>query len=333
MNTSNLSIGTNKLSIADSVKIQVLRGLAIIAVVCIHSLPYGIVQVFVRPFINFCVGLFLFLSGMLTNAGNYHTEKRLKKILIPYVIWTFIYTLFSSYEAPAQIPFVFLKSLITADSSSVMYYVFVYCELTLLVPLIDKLAKSRYRYLGFVTPPMEIIVMRLIPIILGIEHGECLKTILHISCLGWFSYYYLGYMLGNKLMEIKLSDTKLFVIWCISILLQFAEGYWYYKMNVLDCGVQLKLSAVLSGVFFCLLAYRFIYSEREYNAKLLKKLGDCSFGIFYSHIAVMMVLQKLPYYSTFAIFPINAIITLIVTIGCVYIGGILLGKYAKYFAL
>lgn len=152
MNTSNLSAGTNELSITQGVKIQILRGLAIVAVVCIHSLPYGLVQVFIRPFINFCVGLFLFLSGMLTNADNCHTVKRLKKILIPYVIWTFIYTLFSSYEAPAQIPFVFLKSLITADSSSVMYYVFVYCELTLLVPLIDKLAKSRYRYLGFVTP-------------------------------------------------------------------------------------------------------------------------------------------------------------------------------------
>lgn len=333
MNTSNLSAGTNKLSITYGVKIQILRGLAIVAVVMAHNTPDGIPQVFVRPFVNFCVGSFIFFSGMLTNADNCHTAKRLKKILIPYVIWTFIYTLFSSYEAPAQIPFAFLKFLITADSSSVMYYVFVYCELTLLVPLIDKLAKSWYRYWGFVISPLEIIVMRLIPIILGIEQDECLKTILHISCLGWFSYYYLGYMLGNKLMEVKLSDTKLFIIWCVSILLQFAEGFKYYIVGVHDCGTPIKLTCLFTNFILCLLAYRFIYSERECNAKLLKKLGDFSFGIFYSHIAVMMVLQKLPYYSTFAVFPINAIITLIVTTGCVYIGGRILGKYAKYFAL
>ena len=52
-------------------KIQLVRGIAILAVVLIHSLPDGLIQVFVRPFINFAVPCFLFLSGMLSNAKRW----------------------------------------------------------------------------------------------------------------------------------------------------------------------------------------------------------------------------------------------------------------------
>ena len=51
----------------NSYRIQVLRGLAILGVVLIHTTPIGIAQVYCRPFINFSVGLFLFLSGFLSS--------------------------------------------------------------------------------------------------------------------------------------------------------------------------------------------------------------------------------------------------------------------------
>ena len=44
-------------------KIQVLRAIAIIAVVMIHTCPYGLEQVVCRPFLNFAVPLFLFGSS------------------------------------------------------------------------------------------------------------------------------------------------------------------------------------------------------------------------------------------------------------------------------
>lgn len=67
-------------------KIQIIRGIAIIAVVCIHCLPLGIAQVYVRPFLNFGVALFLFLSGYLTKKGHFNITNRIKKVLIPYFI-------------------------------------------------------------------------------------------------------------------------------------------------------------------------------------------------------------------------------------------------------
>lgn len=77
-----------------SYAIQLMRGVAIIAVVCIHNVPYAAPQVFCRPFLNFSVGLFIFLSGMLSNASYWKPWKRIKKVLIPYLIWTAVYVVF-----------------------------------------------------------------------------------------------------------------------------------------------------------------------------------------------------------------------------------------------
>ena len=87
-----------------SYKIQVLRGLAIIAVVFIHNTPNGLPQVWCRPFLNFSVGCFLFLSGMLSNAQRRNPTKRIMKVIIPYVIWTLPYVIVRNIKQPGQIP-------------------------------------------------------------------------------------------------------------------------------------------------------------------------------------------------------------------------------------
>ena len=79
--------------------IQLFRALAIMAVVLIHTCPSGEWQVICRPFINFSVATFLFLSGYLTNTDNDNWEKFFKKrivrVIIPYIIWTILYSVAS----------------------------------------------------------------------------------------------------------------------------------------------------------------------------------------------------------------------------------------------
>ena len=195
-----------------SYKIQLLRGLSIIAVVFIHNTPKGLYQVWCRPFVNYSVGCFIFLSGLLSTANNWHPWKRIKKIQIPYVIWSFIYVVLYNYKFPKQIPFIFMKQLLTGSSAAVMYYVFVYCEFQLLIPIIDKLAKSKYKWIGFVISPIEIIFMRMIPIICGFEWNLFISRAMSLSCLGWFSYFYLGYLLGNGILEVKISDHPILIL-------------------------------------------------------------------------------------------------------------------------
>ena len=315
-----------------SYAIQLLRGLAIIAVVFIHNTPIGFSQVIFRPFLNFSVGLFLFLSGMLSNAGSWKPWKRIKKVLIPYLIWTAVYVIFNNYKVPLLIPQAYIRDLLTGQASPIMYYIFVYIQFTLLIPLIDRIAKSKFKYWGFIISPLEIIIMRLIPLIAGVKMNDYVQIGISVSCLGWFSYFYLGYLLGNGLLQIRISKKKLQMMFIIAFILQILEGFWFYSMGDINCGAQLKLSAVLTGCIFSILAYLFIESEPCKEWKLLYLLGDCSFGIYFSHLAIMSFLSKIPYYREFVIYPINAVIALFISLGFVLLAGRILGKFRKYFA-
>lgn len=75
--------------------IQILRAICIIAVVVIHTCPSGILGVLMRPFCNFCVGTFIFISGYLTKHSipdiKAFYKKRLVRIFVPYTIWSVVY--------------------------------------------------------------------------------------------------------------------------------------------------------------------------------------------------------------------------------------------------
>ena len=74
-------VSEKKLTKDESYKIQLLRGLSIIAVVCIHNTPGGMVQAWCRPFLNFAVAMFLFMSGMLSDSINWKPVHRIKRLL------------------------------------------------------------------------------------------------------------------------------------------------------------------------------------------------------------------------------------------------------------
>ena len=313
--------------------IQILRGMAIIAVVVIHNTPIGLAQVFVRPFLNFCVGTFLFLSGFLSSNKSWKPKKRLLKVLVPYVIWSFIYVCASNLWSLSEIPLDYLKSLLLGDSAAIMYYIFIYCQFTLLIPIIEKIANSKYKYLGFIISPIEIILMRLLPLIAGYEINIYIEKIMGLSCLGWFTYFYLGYLIGNKRIIINYRKSVLLPLLIVAILLQMLEGYYYFSLGEVNCGTQLKLSALLSGTIFVLLGCNFINSESLYNFKPLHILGDYSFGIYFSHLAVMFVLSFVPYYSKYVIYPFNAVLAIVVSLGLCCIGRKILKKYSWLIAL
>ena len=123
---NKLERGYTKLTNLKSYKIQVIRGIAIVGVVFIHNTG-GVYQAVCRPFLNFAVATFLFLSGMLSDADKWNPKKRIKKILIPYILWTMAYVIIGNFHNLSEIPLIFLKRLLLGNSAAIMYYVFVEC--------------------------------------------------------------------------------------------------------------------------------------------------------------------------------------------------------------
>ena len=313
--------------------VQIFRAFAIIAVVMIHTTPLGNYQVLCRPFVNFSVATFLFLSGYLTkiendNWGAFY-KKRIVRVLVPYVIWTVLYTLSSRHLGKLPV------NLLTAKAAAPMYYIFVYIQFVLLTPLLGKLAISRYQFLGWFVAPISVIVFKYYWLLTGQELNPYVSLIWSDACLGWFTFYYLGLILGNRIIERHYSLKTLVLLYISSIVLQIAEGYGWLMLGETNCGTQLKLSSFLTSSLFLLIAYAILKSVHfDIKNKFLRMLGDYSFGIYLCHIMVINILSAfVPIYKSIP-YPITSFIVVLLSLCSCYIGNKICGdKYSKWIGL
>lgn len=292
--------------------VQIFRAFAIIAVVMIHTTPSGNWQVFCRPFINFSVATFLFLSGYLTKVENDNWsafyKKRIIRVIIPYIIWTVLYTFAS--KNPVKLP----MNLLTAKSACHMYYIFVYIQFVLLTPLLGKLATSKYMLFGWFVAPVSVLVFKYYWLLTGQNLNPYISLMWGDSCLGWFTFYYLGLVLGNNIIEKRYSLKILLGLYAVSILIQMAEGYWWLSLGERNCGTQLKLSSILTSSVFLLIVYT-ILKDCRYNIKsnFLRILGDYSFGIYLCHMVMIRLAHFVPY-------PISSAFIILTSLLFCYIG-------------
>ena len=305
-------------------KIQVLRGLAIIAVVLIHTCHGGMWQVICRPFLNFAVPMFLFLSGYLTKVENEDWpgffRKRILRVFIPYVIWTVLYT------APHLSPRLLAINFVTTWSCLALYYIFVYIQFVLLTPLIGKLAKSKWQWVGWLIAPLSLIVFKYYWLLTGKTLNHYVSIVWGLSFLGWFTYYYLGLLLGNSLIKRDFNPWIILALLLVSIPVQMAEGYGLMLAGNANHGTQMKMSVLLTSSLFLLLSHCYLTSD-NFNPRLrvLSFLGDYSFGIYLSHLMVMRVMKYIPFCSGIP-FPLTTVIVLAVSTACVFVGSKLCGR-------
>lgn len=304
--------------------VQVFRALAIIAVVMIHTSSKGYAQVFVRPFINYAVATFLFLSGYLTiiETTNWSLfyKRRIIRVAIPYIIWTVLYTIVS--RQPEKL----LTNLITAKAVVPMYYIFVYIQFVLLTPFLGKLAKSKYLFLGWLVAPISVIVFKYYWLLTGQSLNPYVNIIWTDSCLGWFTFYYLGLVIGNRFIVKHYSLKVLILLYLASIVIQITEGYGFLLLGDVNCGSQIKLSSYLSSTLFLLIVYT-ILQHKQYELKnsFLRIVGDYSFGIYLSHIMVMTFLSNYVILYSNLPYPITSVCVLLLSLFFCLIGNKICG--------
>ena len=318
-------------------KIQVLRAISIIAVIMIHTCPKGLMQVYIRPFINFGVATFLFLSGYLTDVSKINIKefykRRITRVIIPYTIWSFLYTSVSFFPEGIDLKR-YITNYLTARGAATMYYIFVYIQFVLLTPLLGKLLEKKYWYLGFVIAPVSLAI-NYYWLFNGNTPNKYISTIWKICCLGWFTFFYLGLYLKNKNNSKKYTLKALIPIYLLAIIVQMIEGYYWHKLGSLDCGTQLKMSSILTSSIFVLIAYQYINdSNYNGNSKFLLIIGNYSFGIYISHCMILAVLDKIIPFWELIPFGINSLIVLIITLLCTIIGKKICGeKLSRYVGL
>ena len=280
--------------------IQAFRGGAIIAVLVNHTFSgttsfslYG------EAFINFAVALFIFLSGYLSRIhyDDYSAivKKRFLKVGVPYVLWSLVCCLVIGVHSLLRIALY----LLTGKACFPYYFIIVYLQFVVLIYPISKLAVSKYSMIGWLISPLYLLLVVYLPIAFGSNFNEVIQYCLGTSFLAWFIFFYLGLMLGNKLIKINIGSKTLVLLLIISLLFQIAEAYGLYSIGENEmCGTQQKLTANITSVITCLLCCNL--SSKEFGEhlsnvyfRLLISIGNCSFGIYLIHILIRDVVNGL----------------------------------------
>lgn len=287
----------------ESYKIQILRGTSILAVILIHTIPsdYGLITLFFRPFLNFAVPSFIFYSGYLTKFPIENTcsffQKRIIKNLFPYIIWSIIYLICSRQFNIISV----VKSLILGSSAGHMYYIIVYLQFVILTPLIGMLMKSKFKWIGWLISPLYYILFLYPSRYFNLNINSTLFYIIDLTCLKWFTFYYLGLQLrNNNLVSTKhFNKNKCIIIYLLATLLQTPEEYYMLSKGISNIGTQSKLLVLIASSMFCLLSYIFIKEGKvncQSNRNILKIFGDYSSGIYFCHLIMIYLLPHIPGY-------------------------------------
>lgn len=297
-----------------SEKIQILRGLSILSVVLIHALPTTDHRdILYRPFINFGVAMFIFLSGLLTNSQKLaylspvairsFFARRCRRILPPYLFWSVIYTIYyGRYED-------FLPRLLTGRCCGIYYYLFVYMQFVLLTPLLSWMIhrashrKCAVLFLLFLSPAAIIaeylLAFRGIYLIFpwNINHFPV-----------WITFYVSGLLLGNleHPLPSERNSIKCAFLSILFLFLEMVEGLLWLSFGREDIATsQTKISDFCLSLLIILCAYTWLMRKPENSLKKAKHpfftlahrlfltLGNWSFAIYLIHPLFLSLLRAL----------------------------------------
>lgn len=243
-------------------------------------------------------------------------------MLVPYIIWTFFYTVLS----PKNIGTRFLYNIATAGGGANLYYIFVYVQLAFLTPLFKIASRSRYRFLIFAIGPLSLLFFRYIPLLHGHELSRLTGIWWSTSCLAWIPYYYFGLLCGNGIVRAKCKTPRLTVFYLTAISFEMLEGYLLQHYGIPNCGSQLKLSTYMTNTAVMFASYRFLTSNHDVSGhKVLILTGSFSFGIYFVHVLLIKIFRHFPFYSMIP-FPVNSILLLSASLAAIVISDKILGK-------
>lgn len=292
---------------ARNVFLQGIRGICIIAVILIHSrTAIGYETTFIydywlilRQVINFPVAVFFFLSGYFTysndigtNWGKYYA-KRIKRLLIPYLIWTMAYTFIVAIFNPGYLNFNQLViNIFLGKAAGHLYFIVVLLQLVLFTPLIIRFINNKMFWLTII---VSCIIFYFVYYLNYFYQWKFSGY--SLIFLAWIPFYMIGlYIKSNTKLRFNKSLIFSVSILIIALLLSVAEGYFLKKLNMPASFQvsQIKVSSLIYSISMINLVMVLDRKVRKSDKKqnILPKLGDMSLGIYYIHMIYIIIFNK-----------------------------------------
>lgn len=284
---------------------DILRGLAILGVVAIHASGRGFqfeqdsfnfnFSVLWRNVLNFSVPLFFAISGYFLARKDIQSyseyfkflKKQLPRVYTPFFLWSLVWLALAVFIANQPIISEIIK-LIAFQSSGTYYFIAVIIQFYLLMPVLYRLAN----YKGLILSVLISIGTTITIAYLRYYTDLSLPFMLYAGNFAtWMMFFILGLHMG-KLQKINLSNGILFFLVLALYAISCVESYMLIEMfgKPGDAVTAVKASSFLYSFFLIIL----LFNNQEWiKSKLLKKLGDMSFGIYLIHLLPMIIASKI----------------------------------------
>ena len=244
-------------------------------------LPHADWSVAVRPLTNFCVALFVYLSGFLTVPGGLRDvgafyRRRLGKIVAPYLLWSLVYLAAQREVTPLAV----LRALVTGTAAPQLYYLLVYLQLVLLTPFLDRVVPYRWarRSLWLVTPA-----------VLGLRYGLAVVGVgvpLQAEGFAWLAWG--SYDLATTQLKLSAMLTSLATA---GLLMGLPAGL---RGRVASCIPLVRLGDASYGVYLDHMAFVMVLGRLLPGAAPLEVLAKWALVLALGWAAVTVCRRLLP---------------------------------------
>ncbi|WNQ12419.1 acyltransferase [Paenibacillus aurantius] len=313
---------------AKIMELDLVRAIAILAVLMIHGtseasyyIPVGsrsqIFYLALNKFSNFAVPLFLLLSGVVLfyrysdkwsgREALAFYGKRIKFVVIPYLIWSFFYYIYNQWIVHYSFADVkldgwdFLKKLQWADTSYHLYFIIIIVQLYLLFPVLMTLVRWR-----------PVIGRYLIVIGLAVQVGYFLYHFYvhpfeHRASL-WFNYiavFCVGGYMGLNYEKIRQAERNLWWVFGLTVFIGYSLLMYFVLANQHINFGQPIYELLFNGYAVCV-AFSFLWIGRKLLkfskvTSALTSIGAASFAIYFMHPAV------LSWWRTAFVYPVGSL--------------------------
>lgn len=275
-----------------------------------------------RQLLNFPVALFLFLAGYFVKPGKVAPSgpwlgARIKRLLVPYLIWTSAYGLAEILQDPnsLQSPIVLLGKILIGSVAAHLYFIVVLIQLTILTPLLVRSAAHRWGGLLFLVTPVFVAFMYGF----AFQTGD-LPELYNYYFPAWFAFYYAGLWIrirGVRMLSRSFSVLAVVLAAVLSIL----EAYWLLSSGLQTgfAASQLKISSIVYAFAVISLVLSLFQSGSDSGPSGLILLGERSYGIYFVHMVWIMgfgyLIERISLFEVFPVLPVIQIAGIVLVAG------------------
>jgi fucose 4-O-acetylase-like acetyltransferase len=294
------------------VSFDALRGIAIIAVVAIHAIPWQEYKDYVilsyRQLLNFAVPVFLFISGYwstkkpIISFEDYKQFliKRFSRILIPYLFWSVIYLTFEDIKIHDFELDKTIIMLLTGKASVQFYFIILILQLYALTPLLQYINRRKFGIEVVFLLNMIYLLVQYLMCLHGLWNFTDPLGLVHISFnvpfLSMVIFYQTGLLMRSHYNARSIPHSMSSFIPSAILLsatvsvqesLMILAHYDNWRMAI----SPLKYSSFL---YFACIIWGFIAFREHFKnwPRLLITLGEYSFGIFLIHMIIIRGINK-----------------------------------------